>query len=161
MWYPLLVIRPTPWLLGCLLALALPAPAGLSAREADDPDAFDTAQAFLLALQEGDGELLYQLGSDPYTFDGRIVSGEKAIRAEWDRLLARIGQVLHGQDKAFVEILDYPRAARRFGNPPPKLSHLDLKSCLFAVVSFEDRHGFLLILKKKDAVGFRVTAVTG
>jgi hypothetical protein len=154
-------MRPgTPWLLFWLLALCLLAPAGQAARVADDPDAFDTAQAFLLALQEGDAELLYQLGTDPFTFDGRILTGEKAIASEWEHTLARAGHVLRAQEKAFVEILDYPRASRRFGIPPQKLSHLDLRSCLFAVVAFEERDGFLLVLKKKDAVGYRVAGVT-
>ncbi len=153
-------MRLTPWLLGGLLALVLFWPSLRAERVADDPDAFDTAQAFLLSLQEGDAELLTQLGTDPFTFDGRVVSGEKPITAEWERQLARVAPVLRAQEKAFVEILDYPKASRRFGVPPQKLSHLDLKSCLFAVVAFEERRGFLLILKKKDAVGYRVTGLT-
>lgn len=134
---------PTEWIQG---------PAATASAEA--------ARQFIDAMQESDAAALAAQGTDPFTFEGRRLEGRVAIESFWQKTLADRGQRFSNQAGARVDIMSHETALERFGQPPAKLSHLPLAKCLYAAVTFERRHGYLLILVESPKDTWRVTAVT-
>jgi hypothetical protein len=128
-----------------------------------DPDAQAVAQAthdFLTAMAAGEAHVLAGLGTDPFDFDGRKVKGLKPIMKQWEQVLARHGRDLKNPEGNQINIFGYKTAEMKFGKPPKKFSYLNLRRCLFAAISFENRNGLLLIFKKDKKKKWRVTAIT-
>ena len=152
--------------LALLLATMLVLPGGsLFAQKADkpDPDAQAVAQAtheFLSAMAAGQAHVLAGLGTDPFDFDGRRIKDLKPIMKEWERVLARSGNALRKPQGTQIDIFGYKTAEMKFSKPPKKFSYLNLRRCLFAAVTFDNRNGFLLIFKKDKTKKWRVAAVT-
>jgi hypothetical protein len=127
-----------------------------------DPDAQAVAQAaheFLTAMAAGEAHVLAGLGTDPFDFDGRRIKGLTPIMKQWEQVLTRHGKDLQNPEGIQIDIFGYKTAEMKFGKPPKKFSYLNLRRCLFAAVTFENRNGLLLIFKK-DKKKWRVTAVT-
>jgi hypothetical protein len=125
---------------------------------ADQSEIFELLQAYVEDLAKGNIEDLVAAGTDPFTFDGRVVKGRKNIGIFYQKIITR-GD-LDDQAEANIELFDYQAALKRFGEPPGKLSHLKLKRCMFAAVTYASRRGFLIVLTKTRKEGWRVTAVT-
>ena len=126
-----------------------------------DPDevaADQAAQLFLKSLLSAKAAELASIGADPFTFDGMRVKGVEEIERTWRRLLPKIKREMPEENQGRLIIIDYAAAEKRFGTPPKKLTHLKLKRCKFAVVEFETRPGFVMILA---AQGKNLWAVTG
>jgi hypothetical protein len=149
-----------------LLAALLLVPAGsvLAQKTAPpDQDAQAVAEAtheFLTAMVAGEAHVLAGLGTDPFDFDGRKIKGLTPIMKEWQQVLARHGKDLKNPKGTQIDIFGYKTAEMKFGKPPKKFSYLNLRRCLFAAITFENRNGLLLILKKDKKKTWRVTAVT-
>jgi hypothetical protein len=149
-----------------LLAVALLLPAGsvLAQKPAPpDPDAQAVAEAtheFLTAMVAGEAHVLAGLGSDPFDFDGRKVKGLNAIMKQWQQVLSLHSKDLQNPEGTQIDIFGYKTAEMKFGKPPKKFSYLNLRRCLFAAITFENRNGILLIFKKDKKKKWRVTAVT-
>ncbi len=130
--------------------------------ETEEEEAAAMAQVFVETMIGGQAGLLANMCTDPFTLDGRIVTGRDAIRKLWAEILkARApGLRKHGEPK--LATIDFAEAVKRFGKPPAKFSHLNLKKCFFVVVTFKTRPGLMLILAKgkKKGEGWLVTAVT-
>ena len=120
----------------------------------------EAARQFIDAMQEGDAAGLAAQGTDPFTFEGRRLEGRAVIETFWKQALEAGGQRFGNQAGARVDVMSHESATTRFGKPPAKLSHLPLERCLFAAVTFERRHGYLLILVESPKNTWRVTAVT-
>jgi hypothetical protein len=120
------------------------------------------AKVFADSLVGAKADLLAAMGTDPFTFDGRVVSGRQAILQTWKDVFAKHGRRLERAGSPGLEAIDYPEAIQRFGPPPKKFSHLPLSKCWFAVLRFPKRAGLVLILSRgKDAdEGWLVTGVT-
>jgi hypothetical protein len=148
--------------LGILLSALLLSPTpGLDdlPEEVDDTPG-SAAHNFLSRLVAAELDDLVKLGTDPFTFDGRILKGQEEIKACWKRFLARNKRELEFLLKGETTIYDYNAAVEKFGVPPKKFSHLRLKQCKFAVFTFAKRNGVVLILSPDKKKGWRVTAVT-
>ena len=154
-------MRPPVFLLAALLLL----PGGsLWAQKTDlpDPDAPAVAQAtheLLSAMAAGQAHVLAGLGTDPFDFDGRQIKGLMPIMKEWERVLARGGNALKKPQGTQIDIFGYKTAEMKFSKPPKKFSCLNLRRCLFAAVTFDNRNGFLLIFKKDQKKKWRVAAI--
>ena len=128
-----------------------------------DPDevaADQAAQLFLQSLLSGKAAELASTGTDPFTFDGVRVKGVEEIESIWKRLLPNIKREMPEEDQGRLSIVDYKAAEKRFGTPPKKLAHLKLKRCKFAVVEFEKRPGFVMILADQGKGLWAVTGMT-
>lgn len=149
-----------------LLAVALLLPAGslLAQKPAPpDPDAQAVAEAtheFLTAMVAGEANVLAGLGADPFDFDGRKVKGLNPIMKQWEQVLTRHGRDLQNPEGTQIDIFGYKTAEMKFSKPPKKFSYLNLRRCLFAAITFENRNGLLLIFKKDKKKKWRVAAVT-
>jgi len=131
------------------------------AAEADQSaQASQVATDFIHTLASGETADLLSLVSDPFTVEGRILKGQEQITGFLEERLAATRAELRKQPDARIEVFPYQTAVERFGKPPRKFSHINLKRCLFAAVTYPKRRGFLLILKKHKKDSWRVTAVT-
>lgn len=154
------------WLLATLLPAFFVVPAGNAmAQKAamPDPDAQAVAEAtheFLTAMVAGQAHVLAGLGTDPFDFDGRQIKGLNPIMKHWEQVLSRRGKDLRNPQGAQIDIFGYKTAELKFSKPPKKFSYLNLRRCLFAAVSFENRNGLLLIFKKDKKKKWRVSAIT-
>jgi hypothetical protein len=152
-------------ILTLLLAAAVLLPPGnLHAQETalPDPDAQAVAQAaheFLSAMASGQAHVLAGLGTDPFDFDGRRIQGLNPIMKEWEQVLSRRGKELKNPQGTQIDVFGYQTAEMKFGKPPKKFSYLNLRHCLFAALTFENRNGFLLVFRK-DKKKWRVAAIT-
>jgi hypothetical protein len=130
---------------------------------APDPDAQSVAEAtheFLTAMAAGEAHVLAGLGSDPFDFDGRKVKGLNAIMKQWEQVLSLHARDLQNPEGIQIDIFGYKTAEMKFGKPPKKFAYLNLRRCLFAAITFENRNGLLLIFKKDKKKKWRVAAVT-
>jgi len=126
----------------------------------DQEQATQAARLFVDTLQTAKAGLLAEMGTDPFSFDGRRVEGRKAIRDEWKAVFAKHGQGLKRAGRPKIEIMDYPKAEARFGKPPAKFDPLKPERCWFAAVSFPKRAGLVLIISKDKQAGWLVAGVT-
>ena len=120
----------------------------------------EAAQNYLEKFQERDAAQLALMGTDPFTFEGRVLKGQKEIETFYQKYFKVRGRAIPDLQDVRVEVFDYATALEKFGKPPKKFSHIPLKRCMFAAVHFEHRPGLLLILVKSKKEGWRVTAVT-
>lgn len=121
-------------------------------KEKIDPDqaaADQAAQLFLQALLEGKADKLSRLGADPFSFSGKRIEGADAIQATWKKLLPTIKRELPEEDQGQMQVVDYAQAEQRFGKPPAKLDALKLSRCKFAIVQFQKRPGFVMIVQPR------------
>ncbi len=128
-----------------------------------DPDkvaADQAAQLFLQALLSGKAAELARTGTDPFTFDGVQAKGAEEIEATWKKIMPNIKREMPQEDQGRLSIVDYAAAEKRFGTPPKKFAHLKLKRCKFAVVEFENRPGFVMILAAQGKGLWAVTGIT-
>jgi hypothetical protein len=159
-------MRKSALLFAALLPTFCVVPAGgVLAQKADqpDPDTQAVAEAtheFLTALAAGEAHVLAGLGTDPFDFDGRKISGLNPIMKHWEQVLPRVGKDLQNPEGTKIDIFGYKTAELKFSKPPKKFSYLNLKRCRFAAVSFENRNGLLLIFAKDKKKKWRVAAVT-
>ena len=110
-------------------------------------------------MVENKPKLLAKIGTDPFTFDGRIIKGYQAIEKAWKPILSRSQASLSQQKGSRFEILDFKAVVARFGKPPKKFSHLPLRKCRFVVCRFDSRPGMMLIVLKMEGA-WMVTAIT-
>jgi hypothetical protein len=149
-------------LLAVVIILSLAGNPGAQEGSLPDPDAQAVAKAsndFLAAMAAGQARELADLGTDPFDFDGRRIKGLDPIMRHWERVLSRSEKKLKNLEESQIDIFGYKTAELKFGKPPKKFAYLNLRRCLFAAVTFEDRDGFLLIFKKTKKK-WRVAAVT-
>ncbi len=167
-------MRPVSWL-AMLLVTAPLAAAGPSSPEkealdtmvpddmkltTDEEKVAEVVRVFVETLQDTKASLLADMGTDPFNFDGRVVEGRKAIRDEWKKVFEKRGKSLQRSGKPGVELLDYPKAKARFGEPPAKFDPLVPRKCWFAAVTFPKRSGLVLIVTKDKEAGWLVGGVT-
>jgi hypothetical protein len=79
---------------------------------------------------------------------------------QWQQVLSLHSKDLQNPEGTQIDIFGYKTAEMKFGKPPKKFSYLNLRRCLFAAITFENRNGILLIFKKDKKKKWRVTAVT-
>jgi len=120
----------------------------------------EVAHNFLRAMMNAESGELAQLGTDPFTFDGRVVKGREKIESFWKRFMKRNSGELDDLASGEITIYKYTEAVEKFGSPPAKFSHLKLKRCRFAAISFNKRNGILLILFRNKKKAWQVTAVS-
>jgi len=113
------------------------------------------AEQFLESLLARRAEALAGLGSDPFTFDGRVVQGRLAIMRAWERMLAGPAGGLAEQPGLKLSVFDHKKALELFGPAPAKLAHLALPRCMFVAITFEGRKGFLLVLTRNPRASIR------
>ncbi len=118
------------------------------------------AEVFMDTFLKGDSKPLVSLGTDPFSFAGRKVSGPADIEKEWEQVYKRLGKKLPDSEQMEMEVVDYKAAMEKFGKAPAKYKDLKLKKCFFALVQFAKRRGLMLILNKDKKAGWVVTAVT-
>jgi hypothetical protein len=106
------------------------------------------AEEYLEALLARQADVLAGLGTDPFTFDGRVVAGRMEIMHTWQRMLAGSAGKLADQPGLKLSVFDHAKALELFGPAPTKLAHLALPKCMFVAVTFEARKGFLLVLAR-------------
>jgi hypothetical protein len=118
------------------------------------------AEKFIDALLLKDASLLSGLGTDPFTFDGRVVRDRVAIMRRWKTYLEGPAGKLSDQPGIEMNVFSYNKAVSLYGPPPAKLSHLKLDKCRFATLTFAKRDGFMLILTPNPAVQSKIPAET-
>ncbi|HOX46278.1 MAG TPA: hypothetical protein PK668_21925 [Myxococcota bacterium] len=106
------------------------------------------AEEYLEVLLAGKADILAALGTDPFTFDGRVVKGRQEIMRTWQRMLSGPAGKLAEQPGLQLAVFDHAKALELFGPAPAKLAHLALPRCMFVAVTFEARKGFLLVLTR-------------
>lgn len=126
----------------------------------DEEKVAEVVRVFVETLQDTKPSLLADMGTDPFDFDGRQVTGRKAIRDEWKAVFKKRGKSLQRAGKPSVELLDYPKAKARFGKPPAKFDPHKPEGCWFAAVTFPKRSGLVLIVSKDKEAGWLVAGVT-
>jgi len=140
--------------------LILPAQGVLAQPDTDAQAVAQATHEFLTAMAAGEIHVLAGLGTDPFDFDGRKVKGLNAIMKQWEQVLTQHGRDLQNPEGTKVDIFGYKTAEMKYGKPPKKFAYLNLRRCLFAAITFENRNGLLLIFKKDKKKQWRVTAVT-
>jgi hypothetical protein len=124
-----------------------------------EDEATVVARQYVDAMTSGRSEQLAALGSDPFSFDGRVVKGRAAIAGRWSEILTRQGEELNGMEPTGIRVIAHDAMLKEFGPPPQKFSKLPLKRALYAVVTFEARPGFVLILDRLPKAVWQVIAV--
>lgn len=119
----------------------------------------ELAKNFVAALAGADVSRLLELGADPFSFDGREVSGREQLSQAWRQLAEKKTALWHRLQDAHIETMLYADAVERFGPPPAKFRKLGLRRCHFAAVRLAGRKGFLLIMKKDRKDTWHVVAV--
>ncbi len=143
-----------------LILWAGAAQAGSPVSDPEKRPARESARAFLKAVLATDATKLADLGTDPFSFDGRELSGRQNIKQSWNWFFDQHRPTMKQQQTGQIDLLDYRAMRKRFGAAPKKFKHLGLRHCRFAVVSFEKRAGFLMILSKHKKAGWQVTAMS-
>jgi len=132
----------------------------LSVSDPEKRPARQTARDFLEAILGTDPSKLADLGTNPFSFDGRELHGRQNIEQYWNWLFDQHRSVLKQQQTGQIDLLDYRAMRKRFGPAPKKFKHLRLRHCKFAVISLKKRAGLLMILSKHKKNGWQVTAIS-
>jgi hypothetical protein len=90
--------------------------------EPEREQALRAARAFLAALAASDPDVLAQVASERFSFDGEAVSGRDAVRRRWRELLA--GRPGPAPKVNAVEVLSAQDALARWGKPPARVAAL-------------------------------------
>lgn len=141
------------------LLLSLPA-AAEEPQPSKKPTAFDVAGDFVQALSGADIDKLLSLSGDSFDFDGDPAVNRNQQKESWRRFFERNRDALDTLQNGEIKLIDYLEAQKRFGPAPRKFAHLRPARCKFAVVTYKNRNGLLLILSKTKQGNWQVVAAT-